>query len=182
MFLKSLRARNRPFLEAAVALHQAGKIPANGYLLDLDAMTAEAARLGLTVLAMTKQIGRNPPALDALKRGGIDRFVAVDMACARPIHGRGHRLGHLGHLSQVPRHEAAAAARMRPDYWTVFNTEKATEAACAAHDQSYTQALLARVHAPGDRFYSGHEGASISRRSRPRPLRWTRYRAAASPV
>ena len=165
MFLKALQTRNRPFLEAAVALHRAGRVPANAYLLDLDTMTgnaqlmsAEAGRLGLDVLAMTKQIGRNPPALDALKAGGIDRFVAVDMACARPIHARRHRLAHLGHLSQIPRHEAAEAAAMGPDYWTVFNAEKAAEAARAAAGQGREQALLARIQAPGDTFYSGHEG------------------------
>ena len=136
MFLKALQARNRAFLEAAVVLHQAGRVPAGAYLLDLDTMTenaqlmsAEAGRLGLDVLAMTKQIGRNPPALNALRAGGIDRFVAVDMACARPIHAHGHRLAHLGHLCQIPRREAAEAAAMRPDYWTVFNEEKAAEAA-----------------------------------------------------
>ena len=165
MFLNALRTRNRPFLEAAVALHRAGRVPAGAYLLDLDTMTenarlmsAEAARLGLQVLAMTKQIGRNPPALDALKTGGIESFVAVDMACARPIRSHGHRLGHLGHLCQIPRHEAAGAAAMRPDYWTVFNVEKATEAAQAAGAQGSEQALLARIQAPGDTFYSGHEG------------------------
>ena len=165
MFLKALQARNRAFLEAAVALHQAGRVPAGAYLLDLDTMTenartmsAEAARLGLDVLAMTKQIGRNPPALDALKAGGIDRFVAVDMACARPIHANGHGLAHIGHLGQIPRHEAAEAAAMGPDYWTVFNEEKAIEAAQAAAAQGHEQALIARIQAPGDTFYSGHEG------------------------
>ena len=165
MFLKALKARNRAFLEAAVALHRAGRVPAGAYLLDLDTMTenarlmsAEAARLGLDVLAMTKQIGRNPPALDALEAGGIGRFVAVDMACARPIHGNGHRLAHIGHLGQIPRHEAAEAAAMRADYWTVFNQEKAGEAAQAADAQGQEQALIARIQAPGDTFYSGHEG------------------------
>jgi hypothetical protein len=38
MFLKTLVRRNRPFIAAAVNLHQAGKIPANSYVLDLDAM------------------------------------------------------------------------------------------------------------------------------------------------
>ena len=165
MFLKALRTRNRAFLEAAVALHQAGRVPAGAYLLDLDTMTgnaqlmsAEAGRLGLDVLAMTKQIGRNPPALNALRAGGIDRFVAVDMACARPICAHGHRLAHLGHLCQIPRHEAAEAAAMRPDYWTVFNEEKAAEAAEAAGAQGHEQALIARIQTPGDTFYSGHEG------------------------
>ena len=165
MFLKALKTRNRSFLEAAVALHQAGRVPANAYLLDLDAMrenarlmSAEAARLGLSVLAMTKQIGRNPPVLDALKAGGINRFCAVDMACAWPIHARGHRLGNIGHLSQIPRGDAAEAARMHPDYWTVFNEEKAAEAARAAREAGREQALLARIQAPGDTFYAGHEG------------------------
>ena len=165
MFLKALQARNRAFLEAAVALHQSGRVPAGAYLLDLDTMTenarlmsAEAGRLGLDVLAMTKQIGRNPPALDALKAGGIGRFVAVDMACARPIHANGHRVAHVAHLGQIPRYEAAEAAAMRPDYWTVFNEEKATEAARAANAQGHEQALIARIQAPGDTFYSGHEG------------------------
>ena len=165
MFLKALQARNRAFLEAAVALHQAGRVPAGAYLLDLDTMTenarlmsAEAARLGLDVLAMTKQIGRNPPALDALRAGGVGRFVAVDMACARPIHANGHRVAHVGHLAQIPRHEAAEAAAMRPDYWTVFNEEKAAEAARAANALGHEQALIARIQAPGDTFYSGHEG------------------------
>ncbi len=165
MFLRPLLARNRALLEAAVTLHQAGAIPANACVLDLDAietnartMAAEAGRLGLSLFAMTKQIGRNPPAMDAIRRGGIDRFVAVDMVCARAITRAGHRLAHLGHLSQVPRHEAAEGAAMRPDFWTVFNEEKAGEAAAAAHAAGREQPLLARLWDGGDRFYDGHEG------------------------
>ena len=47
---------------------------------------------------------------------------------------------------------------MRADYWTVFNGEKAAEAAQAAAAQGHEQALIARIQAPGDTFYSGHEG------------------------
>ena len=47
---------------------------------------------------------------------------------------------------------------MRADYWTVFNEEKAAEAARAAAAQGHEQALIARIQAPGDTFYSGHEG------------------------
>lgn len=165
MFLNALIAKNRAFVEAAVTLHQSGAVPANSYLLDLDTMRANAAALastaqglGLTVYAMTKQFGRNPPALDAIRAGGIDRFVAVDMACARPIHRSGHRLGHLGHLSQVPRGEAREGARMRPEIWTVFNAGKAAEAADAAASIGHVQGLVARIFAQGDRFYDGHEG------------------------
>ena len=167
MFLDLAARRNPRLIEAAIELHQAGRIPAGSYVVDLDAMAAnarvfmaEAGRLGLTVFAMTKQFGRNPAAMDALASAGMGRFVAVDMADARRIRDAGHRLGHLGHLVQVSRAEAAAGAAMRPDYWTVFNDEKANEAAASvrAADASRRQPLLARIHAPGDTFYAGHEG------------------------
>ena len=192
MFLKSLLTKNRPFLEAAITLHQAGRVPANSYLLDLDTMLAnarimsdEARRLGLAVFAMTKQLGRNPPALDALKEGRIERFVAVDMACARPIRDHDHQLAHIGHLSQIPRAEASRAAAMRPAFWTVFSARKAAEAAQAAAAEGYQQALLARIFATQDTFYPGHEGgfavaeietAIESLKSSPRwPLRRTHH-------
>lgn len=165
MFLDVLLRRNRAFLEAAVALHQAGEIPANSYVLDLDSVAAnttafcdEAHRRNMTVLAMTKQVGRAPGALDAMARGGADGFVAVDMACARAIVGSGHRLGHLGHLVQVARAEASEAASLAPDFWTVFSVGKAAEAAAASAAAGRTQDLLVRVCDDGDEFYPGHEG------------------------
>ncbi len=44
MFLDLLRRRNPAFLEAAIALHQAGRIPGGCYVLDLDAVRGERAR------------------------------------------------------------------------------------------------------------------------------------------
>lgn len=166
MFLDVLRRRNPKFIEAAMALHQAGKIPANAYVLDLDSVEAnarviktEADRLGLKVFAMTKQVGRASSFCRAVMRAGVTRSVAVDMACARATDNAGMKVGHLGHLTQIPRFEAdAAASRFQPDYWTVFNTEKASEAAIAANKAGYTQNLLARVVATGDTFYRGQEG------------------------
>lgn len=165
MFLNTLIRRNRRLIEAAVTLHQAGKIPANSYVLDLDTMQAnarlmadEAKRFGMKVFAMSKQFGRNPMAFRAIAAGGIDHYVAVDMACARPIHHAGYRIGHIGHLVQIPRAEALAAAKMMPDYWTVFSHEKAQEASDASGKAGHRQPLLARIYAGGDTFYTGHEG------------------------
>ncbi len=165
MFLNTLVRRNQALIQAAVNLHQAGEIPANSYVLDLDAiqdnariMANKAQRLGLKIYAMSKQIGRNPPAFEALAAGGIDHYVAVDMACARPIHAAGFKIGHIGHLVQVPRREALAAAQTRPDYWTVFSYEKAQEASQASGLVGRTQQLLARIYTAGDTFYMGHEG------------------------
>lgn len=165
MFLDVLRRRNPGLVEAAIRLHRLGRLPANAYVIDLDAVEAnarllstEASRLGLRTLAMTKQVGRSSSFCRAAMAGGIPAAVAVDMACARAVHRAGMKVGHLGHLQQVARFEAAAAAAFRPDYWTVFNTEKAVEAAAAARAAGYVQKLLARIAADGDIFYRGHEG------------------------
>ncbi|MCU1432167.1 MAG: hypothetical protein JWP95_1272 [Actinotalea sp.] len=165
MFLDLLRRRNPGLLRAAALLHRAGDLPANCYALDLDAVrrnaatiNAEARRLGLTPFAMTKQIGRNPDVSATLVDEGITHAVGVDLQCAQAAVSGGLRLGHIGHLVQVPRQEAASAAALDPSFWTVFNDTKAGEAAAASHALGRRQPLLARVVAEGDRFYRGHEG------------------------
>ncbi len=166
MFLDLLIRRNPDFVEAAMALHQDGRIPANSYVIDLDAVErnagifkAEASRHNLKTFAMTKQVGRHSGFCKAVMNGGIDRAVAVDMACAIACDRAGLKIGHLGHLVQIPVHEAAFAARvLQPDFWTVFSDDKARQAADAAARCGRQQALLARIQATGDTFYHGHEG------------------------
>lgn len=165
MFLQLLKSRNPALLDTAAALHQAGEIPANCYVIDLDAVERnatllheEAGRLGLTVFVMTKQFGRNPDVCRAIIAGGITESVGVDHECAVAAAAGGLGIGHIGHLVQIPRTEAAAAAALHPRYWTVFNELKAEEAATASRQIGRTQEMLVRVVAPGDRFYRGHEG------------------------
>ncbi|MGJ8527586.1 alanine racemase [Maritalea sp.] len=166
MFLDLIRRRNPKLVETAIALHQAGKIPANAYVLDLDAvehnaaiLRAEGDRLGMKVFAMTKQVGRNSAFCKASIRGGVDRAVAVDVACAVACMRAGLQVGHVGHLVQVPKFEAdLVAGYIKPDYWTVFSIEKAKEAAVAAKRAGRVQDLLVRIKADGDTFYKGHEG------------------------
>lgn len=165
MFLDLVRRRNPRLIEASIALHQEGLLPANCYAIDLDAVEQNARhivgiadKLGLKTYAMTKQMGRNASFCQALVRGGIQSSVCVDMECVRATHRAGMRIGHLGHLVQIPRYEANAAASLAPDHWTVFNFEKATEAGAAARLSKRTQSLMARISAAGDRFYRGHEG------------------------
>jgi len=165
MFLKNLINRNPQFIKTVVHLHQDGKIPANSYVLDLDTIekntsliAAEGQKLGLKVYPMTKQIGRNVKAMQVISRQGLDAYVAVDMSCARPINTAGYKIGHLGHLVQIPIAETDMAARFEPFYWTVFNLEKARATSDSCRDINRKQALLARVFALGDTFYMGHEG------------------------
>jgi predicted amino acid racemase len=165
MFLDVIRRRNPKLVEHAIRLHQGGQIPANTYVIDLDTVEAnartmaEAARgLGLKIFAMTKQMGRNSSFCRAVRKGGIGKAVAVDMECARACLGAGLDIGHIGHLVQVPRAETGAAVAMRPDYWTVFNIEKADETEKVSAQAGRRQALLTRIVAAGDKFYRGHEG------------------------
>jgi predicted amino acid racemase len=165
MFLDLIRRRNPRLIEAAIALHQSGKLPANAYVIDLDAVednarviSTKANSLGLTVMAMTKQVGRNESFCRAVMRGGITRSVAVDMECALATKRAGMELGHIGHLVQIPRHEADSAAQLSPQWWTVFNLEKAAEAAAASQRLGREQPFLARIRGENDQFYRGHEG------------------------
>jgi predicted amino acid racemase len=165
MFLKKLIERNPEFIKAVITLHQEGKIPPNSYVLDLDTMEKNAAiiategrRLGMKVFPMTKQFGRNPKAMEVFARQGLDHYVAVDMGCAIPIHKSGYKVGHIGHLVQIPVSETSAAASFLPDFWTVFNKEKAIAASNAAGKLGRKQSLLARIFTDGDIFYMGHEG------------------------
>lgn len=165
MFLNLLRRRNPEFLETIAALHRAGELPVNTYAIDLDAVgrnatmfVAEAERLGLQPFAMTKQIGRNPHVSRVLVESGITHAVGVDLQCAIAAASGGLRVGHLGHLVQIPRHEADVAAALEPLYWTVFSETKAREAGAAALRRGRVQDVLLRVVDEGDRFYTGHEG------------------------
>jgi predicted amino acid racemase len=171
VFLDLLRRRNPGFLRAAAQLHRSGDLPANCYAIDLDAVRhnatairTEADRLGLKVFAMTKQIGRNPDVSRVLIEAGVTQAVGVDLQCAEAAVAGGLRVGHIGHLVQIPRHEAARAAGLDPAYWTVFSDAKAGEAAAASAALGHDQALLARIVADGDRFYRGHEGGFDARR------------------
>jgi predicted amino acid racemase len=165
MFLTRLQEQNPQFARAVIDLHQAGELPPDSYVIDLDMLAAnarglcaEAHRLGLEVIAMTKQFGRNPIAMQALRASGVDAFVAVDMTCARAIDRAGQPLGNIGHLVQIPRHQAPEAAAMSPLNWTVFSDIKAREAAAGAAALDREQGLLARTYGDGDLVIESHAG------------------------
>lgn len=165
MFLTVLQRRNSAFLDAAASLHRAGQLPPNTTVLDIDTIAAnareiaaEADRLGVRVFAMTKQIGRNPDAIAAIRAAGITESVGVDLECATAAHAHGLACGHLGHLVQVPRSLADVGAQLAPRFWTVFSLDKAREVAEASSRAGRVQDVLLRIQAPGDTFYRGHEG------------------------
>jgi predicted amino acid racemase len=165
VFLDKLITRNRGFLEAVAKGHQSGDLPTNCYAIDLDTVRSNAALLrkaadvlGLQVLAMTKQMGRNPDYCKAIREGGITEAVAVDHECAIYSVAGGLTIGHIGHLVQIPRQEIPAAMKLSPDMWTVFNKEQAQGVAAAARSRGITQRVSLRVWDESCTFYPGHAG------------------------
>jgi predicted amino acid racemase len=165
MYLQRLIERNPRLLEAAITLHQRGHIPPNTWIIDLDTivenaqvLAAEAKRLGLTIYLMSKQYARNPYVSALALARGLNKIVAVDVACSLMARRYGLPVGHMGHLNQIPRHMVPEMVASRPDVITVYNVEHARWIDSAAANLGLTQDLLIRVHAPGDIFFDGQEG------------------------
>jgi len=165
MFLETLVRRNPGLIRAAVDLHQAGQIPPNTYLLDLDAIEENARHIkeaadhaGLHVYPMTKQVGRNPLFVRALARAGLPKVVCVDWMEVEMLARERAKIGHVGHLVQVPRHRATAVTACEPEVWTVFNLDKAREVSQVATNLERRQDVLLRVVGPDDVFYPTHGG------------------------
>lgn len=165
MFIDVTRRRNPRLIEAAVELHQAGRIPSNCYVIDLDTVAgnaevvaAAAASHGLTPYQMTKQFGRNPLVARTVADAGIKKVVAVDFEEARLLHAHGLEMGHVGHLVQVPEHELGLAADMESDFLTVFGYDQAARISKVMEERGRVQDLTLRVSEPGDTFYPGQRG------------------------
>ena len=93
-------ATTRGRREAAIALHQSGRIPPNTWVIDLDGvaanariLAAEARRLGLHTYVMGKQYGRNTYVSAVALANGLHRMVAVDMQGALLLHRYGLPVG-----------------------------------------------------------------------------------------
>lgn len=165
MFLRRMLDRNPELALAAVRLHQAGRIQANTYLIDLDTVTANAAHIrssaaasGLSVYFMAKQYGRNPDTSAAVVAAGLPKAVCVDLQCLYAHQRHGIPIGNVGHLVQPHRGTEAAVIAAEPEVVTLFSIETARRFSQAARQVGRQQAVLLRVHAPGDTFYFGHGG------------------------
>jgi predicted amino acid racemase len=157
--------RNPELIDTAVKLQQDGRIRANTWLYDLDAVAHnariqadEAKRLGLTTFLMTKQFSRNPVVASVALSQGLYKTVAVDALCARVLNRYGVPVGHVGHLNQIPRDEVDAIIAMEPDLATVYSVEAARRISVAAGKIGRLQPLLMRIFKPGDVFFEGQEG------------------------
>lgn len=165
MLFDRIERQNPNLLEAAFSLHQSGAIPAATHVLDLDAiasntrmMATEAKRLGLRAYAMTKQDGHNPYVGAIALEQGFDGIVAVEAIQAHVVHRLGQRLGHVGHLSNIPRHQVEQILSYEPDVVTVHTVEAARNVSDAAIAVGRVQDVYVRVNRAGDAQFFGMVG------------------------
>lgn len=164
MFLKKIEKRNPKMLEVAVKLHQQGDILANTYLLDIDQIKVnakiladKAKKLNLRTYYMTKQISRNPIAVRAALEAGIDSTVAVSAMGAKILHQHGLPVGHVGHLSQIPKHEVKDVISMKPEIWTIYSLAMAEWISVEALKQGHRQDIIIKIADDGNMFLPGQD-------------------------
>ncbi|OEU91406.1 alanine racemase [Streptomyces oceani] len=164
MFLDTVLTRNPQLADTAAALHAAGAIPPDTYVLDRDAIEANAAllaaegeRLGIAQWFVVKQLGRNPEAIRTVARH-LPRFAAIDAPEAERLHATGARPGNLGHLVQIPERALPRMLAWRPEAVTVFDADNARAVSRAALEQGFTQDVLIRLAGAAGSVYPGQEG------------------------
>ncbi|WP_306318734.1 MULTISPECIES: alanine racemase [unclassified Streptomyces] len=164
MFLDSLLTRNPELADAAADLHRRGEIPPDTYVMDLDAieanaalLAAEADRLGLSLWFVVKQLGRNPELIRAIARH-IPRYAAIDPPEARTLHAAGAQAGNLGHLVQIPYRALPEMLAWRPETVTVYDLANARAVSDAARELGFVQDVLIRLEGAEGSVYPGQEG------------------------
>jgi len=164
-FLEVTIKRNPKLVKVAVRLHQEGIIPPNSIVIDLDAVKANgyvikktAEQYKINIYFMTKQFGRNPIISKILTNLGM-KAVAVDMEDIICLKKHNIPIGHVGHLSQIPKNEIKyVLEKVQPEVITVFSIEKAEQISRVAEKLGIIQKLLIRPVGKGDFFYPNQEG------------------------
>ncbi|WP_337018901.1 YhfX family PLP-dependent enzyme [Oceanobacillus massiliensis] len=165
MFLEMTKKHNKKLIEVSLQLHQQGVISPNTYVLDLDTvrenaivLKREAKKQDIELLFMTKQFGRNPVVAKAIVEAGIEKAVAVDPWEAISLNKAGIKIGHVGHLVQVPKKMIPAILQLNPDFVTVFSYDNARNISDVARQMGREQKIFLRIANEGDYIFNGQEG------------------------
>ncbi|PPK48677.1 YhfX family PLP-dependent enzyme [Clostridium algidicarnis] len=165
MFLEKTIDRNPNLIKAAFYLHQEGVISPDTYVLDYDMilenakmMKKEADKYGIKLYFMGKQIGRNPLICKALVDMGFEGAVAVDYKDAKIHIENGIKLGHVGHLVQIPKNDVELIVSARPQTISIYSIEKAKEISKAAVKLNVKQNITLRVIDDEDMLYPAQYG------------------------
>lgn len=164
MFLEKTKERNPKLLDKALQLHASGQIRPDTWVVDLDTLLSNAAlilseakKYDLKLYYMTKQFGRNPLVAEKLQELGFTGAVAVDYKEASVLMQEGLRLGHVGHLVQIPVAEVPKIVKAKPEIVTVYSLEKAEQISEAAIKAGVVQPVMLRMWDEGSPAYPGQE-------------------------
>ncbi|MEW9677823.1 YhfX family PLP-dependent enzyme [Lentibacillus sp. L22] len=165
MFLDATLKHNRNLIDASIRLHQQGLISPDTYVIDLDmvqknaqALAREAKKQDIELFFMTKQIGRNTLVARTIVEAGIEKAVAVDPWEALTLYKHGIKIGHVGHLVQIPKHMIRELLDLDPDYVTVFSYENAQNISNVALGMGKKQKIFLRIADTEDYIYDGQKG------------------------
>ncbi len=166
MFLEALKKQNSALIECAVTLLRKGLVLPDTYVVDVDQfrenaklVKQQADKFGIKLLAMTKQIGRNPVlARILIEECGYQGVVCVDYKEAIQFHQQGIKISHVGHLVQPPSHFIESLVRdITPEVITVYSIEKAQEISDAAKKANRIQSIILKFFEEGDALYPNQE-------------------------
>lgn len=162
MFLSKVIEENPEIVQACFALHQAGRILPDSYIVDMDSLIENAKKIvkkgeenGIRLYFMLKQIGRNPYIAKKLMEIGFAGAVVVDFKEAQIMMRHHVPIGNIGHLVQVPKAMIKEVVKYKPEVITVYTVEKAKQIGQAACELGVCQPILLRVYDDGDMVYDG---------------------------
>ncbi len=165
MFLNKTIEENEKLIKTAFQLHRSGEILPDTYLIDVDTLLENAQKIkkagdsyGIKLYYMTKQFGRNPYIAKELEKMGYDGAVVVDFKEALRLMDNGIKLGHVGHLVQIPNQLMEKVLLGRPEIITIYSLEKAKEISDTCERLGIIQEVMLRVLEEGDNLYPGQYG------------------------
>ncbi|WP_087023073.1 YhfX family PLP-dependent enzyme [Thaumasiovibrio subtropicus] len=166
MFLKALENQNPGLIDAALMLHRQAQILPDTTVIDVDqfianarAIKASADEAGITLYAMTKQIGRNPLLAKMLvEECGYAGIVCVDFKETRLMAKAGIPIANVGHLVQPPDGMIENIVRdVKPEVMTVYSLEKAKRISDTAQRAGRVQPVLLKFYQATDHLYVNQE-------------------------
>lgn len=165
MFIEKMQQRNPNLIETAFKLHRKDILEPNTYILDLDQikknanlMAEKAKEYDFKLYFMTKQLGRNPLAAQAVVEAGIEKAVAVDPWEARTLAQAGIKLGNVGHLVQVPNLMLKEMLSYEPEIMTIYSLKKAEIISKLAAAENRVQPIMLRIYSDNSFNYEGQIG------------------------
>ena len=162
LFLNSTIKRNPQLIETAFYLHRTSVISPDTYIIDVDSILENshliykrAEGLNVKLYCMLKQLGRNPLLAKELISMGFDGVVCVDFRDAEICLRNNIKIGHSGHLTQLPTQSLKRVLLSNPEIITIYSREKAKEISDYCISLGRRQSIMLRTLGEHDFLYPG---------------------------